>query len=167
VKLIEALVQDGLRVGSLKHTDHEYETDIEGKDSQRHKAAGANPAILVAGRRSAVHRGPEEMSASDPSAGAAGASGRQALSDFLEGEYGLGGCDVVIVEGYRSESFPKIEVCRAATGREPLCESDPDVIAVITDRATQHASSVPRFTFEEIPGSLLPFLRESPGLFSF
>jgi hypothetical protein len=51
-------------------------------------------------------------------------------------------------------------VCRAATGRAPLCENDPDVIAVVTDRATQHASSVPRFTFEEIPG-LLSFLRES------
>jgi len=56
VKLIEALVKDGLRVGSLKHTDHEYETDAPGKDSQRHKAAGAEPAILVAGRRSAMHR---------------------------------------------------------------------------------------------------------------
>jgi len=164
VKLIEGLVQDGLRVGSLKHTDHEYETDIEGKDSQRHKAAGANPAILVAGRRSAVHRGPEEISVSDPNAGAVGANGRPALSVFLEGEYGLGECDVVIVEGYRSESYPKIEVCRTATGRAPLCENDPDVIAVVTDQSTQHASSVPRFTFEEIPGSLLLFLRKSSVL---
>jgi uncharacterized protein YbbC (DUF1343 family)/molybdopterin-guanine dinucleotide biosynthesis protein len=161
VKLIEALVKDGLRVGSVKHTDHEYETDIEGKDSQRHKAAGANPAILVAGRRSAVHRGPEEISVSDPSAGAVGANGRPALSVFLEGEYGLGECDVVIVEGYRSESYPKIEVCRAATGREPLCVNDPSVLAVVTDCATKHASSVPRFTFEEISGSLFPFLRKS------
>ena len=55
VQLIEALAKEGLKVGSLKHTDHEYETDVEGKDSQRHKAAGANPAVLVAGRRSAVH----------------------------------------------------------------------------------------------------------------
>jgi molybdopterin-guanine dinucleotide biosynthesis protein B len=70
-------------------------------------------------------------------------------------------CDVVVVEGYRNEAYPKIEVCRAATGRAPLCENDPDVIAVVTDRATQHASSVPRFTFEEIPGSLLLFLRKS------
>ena len=44
-------MKDGLRVGSLKHTDHEYETDVEGKDSQRHKAAGAEPAVLVAGRQ--------------------------------------------------------------------------------------------------------------------
>jgi molybdopterin-guanine dinucleotide biosynthesis protein B len=134
-------------VGSLKHTDHEYETDVEGKDSQHHKAAGAEPAILVAGRRSAVHRHAHE---------------KPALSVFLEGEYGLRDCDVVVVEGFRSEPYPKIEVCRAATGRAPLCENDPNVLAVVTDRATQHASSIPRFTFEEIPGSLLLFLRKSP-----
>ncbi|MEO8056029.1 MAG: molybdopterin-guanine dinucleotide biosynthesis protein B [Acidobacteriota bacterium] len=146
VQLIEALVKEGLKVGSLKHTDHEYETDMEGKDSQRHKAAGANPAVLVAGGRSAVHRQAPE---------------RPALSDFLEGEYGLRRCDVVVVEGFRGEvSYPKIEVCRAATGREPLCESDPNTIAVVTDRATLHPSSVPRFTFSEIPSCIL-FLRES------
>jgi molybdopterin-guanine dinucleotide biosynthesis protein MobB len=146
VKLIEAFVADGLKVGSVKHTDHEYETDIEGKDSQRHKAAGADPAVLVAGRRSAVHtKAPE----------------RRPLSFFLEGEFGLRDCDVVIVEGFRSESLPKIEVCRAATGREPLSENDSSVVAVVTDRATRHASSIPRFTFEEIPGLLL-FLRRSP-----
>ena len=150
VKLIEALAAEGLKVGSVKHTDHEYETDMEGKDSQRHKAAGAEPAVLVAGRRSAVHRQ---------------APDRRPLSFFLEGEFGLGDCDVVVVEGFRGESLPKIEVCRAATGRQPFCENDPNILAVVTDRATRHASSIPRFTFEEIPGVLL-FLRRSLGLFS-
>jgi molybdopterin-guanine dinucleotide biosynthesis protein len=162
VKLIEAFAKDGLRVGSLKHTDHEYETDAPGKDSQRHKAAGAEPAVLVAGRRSAVHRGPSEISASDASTGTPAPHTRPALSVFLEGEYGLRQCDVIVVEGFRSEQFPKIEVCRAATGRAPLCENDPNIIAVVTDQSTKHASSVPRFTFEEIAGSLLPFLRKSP-----
>ncbi len=160
VKLIEAFVKDGLRVGSLKHTDHEYETDVEGKDSQRHKAAGAEPAILVAGRRSGVHRRWEPL-ASDTRAGAASARELPALSVFLEGEYGLRDCDVVVVEGFRSEPHPKIEVCRGATGREPLCENDPNVLAVVTDRATRHVPSIPHFTFEEIPGSLFLFLRKS------
>jgi molybdopterin-guanine dinucleotide biosynthesis protein MobB len=146
VQIIEAFAKQGLRVGSLKHTDHEYETDVEGKDSQRHKAAGANPAVLVAGGRSAVHRS---------------ASGPPALSDFLEGEYGLRECDVVIVEGYRSEPYPTIEVCRAATGRVPLCEGDPSVVAVVTDRPSAHAAAIPRFSFSEIP-SLLLFLKKSP-----
>ena len=165
VKLIEALVKEGLKVGSLKHTDHEYDTDVPGKDSQRHKAAGAEPAVLVAGSRSAVHRGPTEMSASDPLTLTDAGQMRPGLSVFLEGEYGLGSCDVVVVEGYRDEAYPKIEVCRAATGREPLSENDPDVIAIVSDRATRHASSIPRFTFEEIPGLLL-FLRRSPVLSS-
>jgi len=160
VQLIEALAKTGLKVGSLKHTDHEYETDVEGKDSQRHKAAGANPAVLVAGRRSAVHRRWDSL-ASDPLTGAAEASVRPALSVFLEGEYGLRECDVVIVEGYRSETYPKIEVCRGATGRAPLCEADPNVLAVVTDHPTRHASSIPRFSFSEIPGLLL-FLKKSP-----
>ena len=71
MKLIEALVKGGLRVGSLKHTDHEYETDVAGKDSQRHKAAGAEPAVLVAGRQKRGAPGAMEISASDPSTGAA------------------------------------------------------------------------------------------------
>ncbi len=71
-------------------------------------------------------------------------------------------CDVVVVEGFRGESsFPKVEVCRAATGRAPLCEADSSVVAVVTDRATEHPSSVPRFSFSEIP-SLLLLLRKSP-----
>jgi molybdopterin-guanine dinucleotide biosynthesis protein MobB len=151
VQIIEALARQGLKVGSLKHTDHEYETDVEGKDSHRHKAAGANPAVLVAGRRSAVHHS---------------ASHAKPLSLFLEGEDGLGGCDVVVVEGFRGESrYPKIEVCREATGRPPLGEADSSVVAVVTDRPTAHPSSVRRFTFEEIP-SLLLFLGESPVLSS-
>ena len=151
VKIIEALAKEGLRVGSLKHTDHEYETDSEGKDSRRHKAAGAEPAVLVAGGRSAVHRQ---------------AHGPAALSVFLEGEYGLRECDVVIVEGFRGETLPKIEVCRAATGRSPLCENDPSVIAVVTDRPTDHPPAVRRFRFSEIP-SLLLFLKNSPIFSSF
>jgi molybdopterin-guanine dinucleotide biosynthesis protein len=164
VKLIEALAKDGLRAGSIKHTDHEYETDIEGKDSQRHKAAGAEPAVLVTGRRSAVHRGPREIPAADPSPGAVEARERPALSVFLEGEYGLRDCEVVVIEGFRGEAYPKIEVCRAATGREPLCENDPNVIAVVTDHDTRHPSSIPRFSFEETD-SLLRFLRGSALLF--
>ena len=53
--LIEALAARGLSVGSVKHTRDEYETDAPGKDSQRHVAAGANPAVLVTGGRTGVH----------------------------------------------------------------------------------------------------------------
>jgi molybdopterin-guanine dinucleotide biosynthesis protein len=88
---------------------------------------------------------------------------KPALSAFLEGEFGLRACDVVVVEGFRGEAaFPKIEVCRTATGRAPLCEADPSVVAIVTDFATKHPSSIPRFTFEQVPSSLYSFLRKSP-----
>ncbi len=145
VKLIEALVTEGLKVGSLKHTDHEYDTDIPGKDSQRHAAAGAEPAALVAGRRSAVHRRLPDR----PGLGTL-------LSEFE-------GCDAVIVEGFRSEPLPKIEICRAATGREPLCAADPDVVAVVTDRETSHPPHIPRFSLDDFAG-ILAVARETLGL---
>ena len=128
VAVIAALVSKGHRVASVKHTAHEYETDAPGKDSRRHGEAGANPAVLVAGGRTAVHR----------------VGTRPALRDVLPD------ADVVIVEGYKSERFPKIEVVRAATGRAPVCLDDPALLAVVTDVETAHAPGVPRFRFDEI-----------------
>lgn len=132
VKLVEALVAKGRRVATVKHTDHEYDTDVPGKDSQRHKAAGAEPAILVAGRRSARHRVAAE---------------RPTLADVLAE---IPGADIVLVEGYKREPFPKIEVVRAATGRTPVALEDPGVVAVVTDTATVHDSGIPRFGFEDM-----------------
>jgi molybdopterin-guanine dinucleotide biosynthesis protein MobB len=122
-------------VGSLKHTGHDHETDVPGKDSQRHAEAGANPALFVAGSRTSVHRRGEP-------------EGLQAL---IARE--MPGVDVVVVEGFKSEpGFPKVEVVRAATGRAPMLESDPGVVAVVTDRETGHASSVPRLGFDDAAG---------------
>lgn len=132
VSLVAALTAAGLRVGTIKQTHHEYETDLPGKDSFRHKAAGAEPAILVAGPRTAVHR----RWASGP-----------ALDDLIRDE--LEGCDLVLVEGWKREDRPKIEVARAATGRAPVAAEDPRVIAVVTDRETPHAASVPRIPLDD------------------
>jgi molybdopterin-guanine dinucleotide biosynthesis protein MobB len=145
VRLIEALVKEGVRVGSLKHTDHEYDTDQPGKDSHRHHGAGAEPALLVAGRRSAAHR----FDRPKPS-----------LSRFLP-EFAA--CDVVIVEGFRSEPLPKVEVCRAATERGPVADGDPHVVAVVTDRETPHPPRVPRFSFDDFD-RLLALAKRTLGL---
>lgn len=132
VALIEGLAARGYRVGSVKHTGHDYETDVLGKDSQRHAAAGANPSVLVAGSRVAVHRRVRDT-------GLAGVLGRE-----------MEGVDVAVVEGFRAEAgLPKVEVVRSATGRGPLCEGDGDVLAVVTDRETSHDQGVPRLRFDE------------------
>jgi molybdopterin-guanine dinucleotide biosynthesis protein MobB len=137
VKLLEALHAKGWRVGSVKETHHEYDTDVFGKDSQRHGAAGANPAVLVAGRRVAVHRREDAA----PS-----------VASLLAGE--LARCDVVLVEGYRRERLPKLEVVRAATGRAPVALDDPTVLAVAADAKTDHPSALPRFALGDVSGIL-------------
>ena len=146
VALIRALSARGLSVGSVKHTRDEYETDVTGKDSQQHFEAGANPAVLVTGARSGVH----VRHRTGPS-----------LQAVIERE--MPGADVVVVEGFRDEPGPKVEVCRAATGREPVCAGDPGVIAVMTDHGTAHASTVPRLALGDV-GGLLPLVLDALGL---
>ena len=135
LKLIEGLVARGLKVGSLKHTGHDHETDVAGKDSQRHAEAGATPALFVAGSRTSVHRRGEP----------------EGLLALISRE--MAGVDVVVVEGFKSEpGFPKVEVVRAATGRAPMLEADPEVFAVVTDRETGHPPPVPRLGFDDAAG---------------
>jgi molybdopterin-guanine dinucleotide biosynthesis protein MobB len=138
--LVAALVARGLSVGAVKHTRDEYETDVEGSDSQRHFAAGASPVVFVSGRRTGVHARHE--------AGAA-------LDAVIARE--MPHVDVVVVEGFRETPGLKVEVCRAATGREPVAPADADVFAVMTDRETAHPASVPRLPLGAVD-ALVPFV---------
>ena len=144
--LIRALAARGLSVGAVKHTRDEYETDAPGKDSQQHFAAGANPAVLLTGRRSGVHVLHDEP----PS-----------LAAVIARE--MPHVDVVVVEGFRDDPGPKVEICRAATGRDPVAASDTAVLAVMTDRETSHPSSIPRLPLGDIDG-LVPLVLNALGL---
>jgi molybdopterin-guanine dinucleotide biosynthesis protein MobB len=146
VALVRALAARGLSVGSVKHTRDEHDTDAPGKDSHRHFEAGANPAVFVTGRRTGVH---------------ARHDGEPPLDAVIARE--MPHVDVVVVEGFRGERGPKVEVCRAAAGREPMADGDREVIAVMTDRATPHPSSVPRFPLGEVD-ALLPLVLRALGL---
>ena len=146
VALIRALSRKGFSVGSIKHSRDEYDTDVAGKDSQQQFTAGANPAVLVTGRRTGVHARLEE---------------EPALEVVIARE--MPHVDVVVVEGYRDRPGPKVEVCRAATGRDPVAEDDAEVIAVMTDRQTPHASSVPRLPLSDVE-ALLPHVLRALGL---
>ncbi len=144
--LIEALAARGLSVGSVKHTRDEYETDALGKDSQRHFAAGANPTVLVTGFRTGVH---------------ARHAGEPSLDEVISRE--MPHVDVVVVEGFRDKPGPKVEVCRAATGRAPVAAGDREILAVMTDRQTTHAHSVPRFPLGDVD-ALVPLVLRALGL---
>ena len=144
--LITALASRGFSVGSVKHTRDEYETDAPGKDSQQHFAAGANPAVLLTGRRSGVH----VRHGQEPS-----------LAGVIARE--MPHVDVVVVEGFRDEPGPKVEVCRAANGRDPVAAGDAAVFAVMTDRETSHASSIPRLALGDVE-ALVPLVLRTLGL---
>ena len=116
-RLIPALVARGLRVATLKHAHHEFDVDQPGKDSHRHREAGAGEVIVSSARRWVqIH----EV-----------ADGREAtLADLLQR---LSPCDLVLVEGFKREAHAKLEVHRAANGRPPLHPGDPRIVGVASD----------------------------------
>jgi molybdopterin-guanine dinucleotide biosynthesis protein B len=128
-KLIPALKRRNLRVGVIKHAHHGFEIDREGKDSWRHKQAGADAVLISSPGAIAMVR--DQASESLDS-----------LEPFLQG------LDLVITEGFKREGKPKIEVFRAGFNGEPICAGDPSLVALVTDMEAD--LGVPRFGLEEV-----------------
>ena len=127
-RLIPHFVQQGLRVATLKHAHHAFDVDTPGKDSYEHRKAGAGEVIICSARRWVQMH--ELGDAPEPT-----------LADLL-GK--LSPCDLVLVEGFKRELHPKLEVHRPALGKEPLFPGDPRILAVATDAPDQvtHARRV-------------------------
>lgn len=119
--LIARLRAAGKRVSVVKHAHHGFDIDHEGKDSWRHRKAGAFEVVVASNRRLAKVREFETVAA--PSV------------DLLIAE--LEPCDWVLVEGFKNAALPKIEIWRAATGKPVLYPHDPHVVAVATDDPSQ------------------------------
>jgi molybdopterin-guanine dinucleotide biosynthesis protein B len=118
VELIERLTRRGLVVGSIKHTHHRHELDVPGKDSYRHREAGAAPVAIVSPGMTAVFR---------PNPTGIAADGYQWLDSVWEG------CDLVLVEGDSQTTATKVEVWRAMVAEQPLATIDPTIQGVISD----------------------------------
>jgi len=118
-RLIPRLVEDGLSVSTLKHAHHNFDVDQPGKDSWEHRQAGARQVLVASRIRWALMS--ELRDAPEPS-----------LEDLLTR---LDPVDLVLVEGYKRDTHPKLEVWRAANGKPPIFPDDPTVIALATDAA--------------------------------
>ena len=116
-KVIPVLVREGLRVSLIKHAHHEFDVDQPGKDSYRHRHAGCSEVLLSSSKRWAMMH--ELRGAPEPTL-------QEQLKLFKP-------CDLVIVEGYKSEPIPKVEVHRYASHTPVLYPDDPHVVAVATD----------------------------------
>ena len=117
VRLLPALAARGLAVSTMKHAHHAFDIDQPGKDSHRHRAAGAREVMIASSQRWALmheHGGTVEPTAAELAA-------RMAPVDLL------------LVEGFKREPHPKLEVHRAANGKPLLHPGDPHIVAVASD----------------------------------
>ena len=120
VELVQELSARGVRVGTIKHTHHEHELDLPGKDSYRHREAGAAVAGILSRSMNAVFWPPQtrDNSTSD--------------SRYEVFEQIFTDCEVVLVEGDSRTKAIKIEVWRKSLGTQPLAQTDPSILAVIS-----------------------------------
>ena len=118
VKLIPLLSGRGMKIATVKHAHHAFDVDQPGKDSYEHRKAGASEVIVSSSRRWVqMHE--------------IGGGGEATLAEILGR---LSPCDLVLVEGFKSESHPKLEVFRQAVGKPPLHPQDPRIVAIASDQ---------------------------------
>ncbi len=132
VKLIPELNRRGFRVSTVKHAHHNFDLDQPGKDSYEHRLAGAEEVLVASANRIALIR--ELRGAPEPS-----------LADLLRL---LKPVDLVLIEGFKRDPIPKIEILRAANGKPPLYPSDPRIVALIGD--APEASCLPHAPIDDI-----------------
>jgi molybdopterin-guanine dinucleotide biosynthesis protein B len=146
-RLVAELTARGYRVSTVKHAHHSFDIDREGTDSYRHRAAGAQEVAIVSAVRWALMH--ESRGGEEPS-----------LASILAR---LSPCDLVLVEGYKREPHPKIELRRAAGGeRPPLAPDDPAIVAIAADHATD-GGGLPVFRLDDIP-AIASFIEAHLGL---
>ncbi|MCP4160411.1 MAG: molybdopterin-guanine dinucleotide biosynthesis protein B [Deltaproteobacteria bacterium] len=129
-RLIPEIKKRGYRIGTIKHAHHGFDMDHEGKDSYLHKKAGAETVLVSSPGKIAMIKDDDNES----------------LSDL---EHYLSDMDIIICEGFKKESKPKIEIFRKDIHKTPLCD-DENLIAMVTD--SDHNFEVPIFGLDEIEG---------------
>lgn len=146
VKLVGELRRRGYSISTIKHAHHDADIDQEGKDSFRHRQAGAGEVMLITARRWALmHELREEA---EPS-----------LADAL---LLMAPSDLVIVEGFKNEAIPKIEVIGSPSAGESIAAQDKDVIAIAADTPPS-PTSLPAFGRDDVLG-LADFVARHFGL---
>lgn len=131
-RLVTEFVSRGLTVSTLKHAHHRFDVDHEGKDSYRHRVAGATEVLLASRNRWALMH--ELRDEDEPT-----------LEDLLTR---LSPVDLVLVEGYKRDRHPKVEAHRAATG-QPLIAPEDDTVRAIASDAGATADGRPTFDLND------------------
>jgi molybdopterin-guanine dinucleotide biosynthesis protein B len=148
VGLIGELTRRGFAVSVIKHAHAKFEIDHEGRDSFKMREAGARQVALSSPRRFALMRELDDAP-------------EMPFEDILA--Y-AGPCDLVLVEGYKRENFPKIEIRRdGAASREPLERNFSQIVAVASDRPNSEDGMLPVFDLNDLKG-IADFVIATVGL---
>jgi molybdopterin-guanine dinucleotide biosynthesis protein B len=146
-KVIPRLNGRGLRVSTLKHAHHGFDLDQPGKDSFMHRAAGATEVAVSSSKRFAIlHELRDEPEWN--------------LPDLLAK---LTPVDLVLIEGFKRDPFPKIEVHRVANGKPLIHPADPHIVAIASDRPLPQAK-VPVVGLDDIDAVVELLLKHATPL---
>ncbi len=134
-QLLPALIARGLTVSTVKHAHHAFDVDQPGKDSWLHRQAGASEVMVASALRWALmceHRGAPEPD----------------LAELLRR---MAPVDLVLVEGFKHQAYPKIEVHRPSLGKPLLYGTDPDIVGIAGDVPVDGVE-VPQFALSDVAG---------------
>jgi molybdopterin-guanine dinucleotide biosynthesis protein B len=141
-RVIPELVRAGYKVATVKHAGHGFDLDTEGKDSWRHKRAGASSVMVLSKGSMAMFADvSDQMNVED------------VRERFLDRTY-----DLIIAEGWKHESYPKIVVVREQIGEIPV--STEGLLAVVSDKAID--LSVPLFGLDDVAGVAALIMKQFP-----
>jgi len=144
-QLIPRFVAQGLRVSLIKHAHHAFDVDQPGKDSYRHRHAGASEVLVTSSRRWVLMH--ELRGEAEPT---------------FDAQLGhLAPCDLLLVEGFKHAPIPKLEVWRSATGEGLLHPNDPHIVAVASDATLE--TRLPWLDLNDVDG-IAGFIRNHLAL---
>lgn len=138
-QLIPRFVMEGIKVSLIKHAHHDFDIDQKGKDSYRHREAGASEVMVTGGRRWVLMH--ELRGEREPE-----------LSEQLKH---LEPCDLVLIEGFKAYPIPKLEIHRKANEKPLLFLEDQNIVAIATD--TKLATNLPQLNLND-PDSISDFI---------
>jgi len=135
-QLLPLLRSRGLRIGMIKHAHHDFDIDTPGKDSYELRKAGANEMLIASGKRWALMVETEK-------------EGDPVLQEMLD-RLDQNNLDLVLVEGFKHEAFPKIELHRPSVEKPLIFPEDPNVIAIAIDADLSRKTELPLLDINDI-----------------
>ena len=144
VAILPILTGRGLTVSTMTHAHHRFDLDSGGKDSFRHREAGASEVLVVTSARWVLMH--ESRSEPEP-----------AIETLIER---MTPVDLLLIEGFKTHSHPKLEIHRQSEGKPLLCQDDPEIVAVASDTELP-GLAIPRLDLND-PRAIAEFILAYP-----